>query len=80
MTNGILVTEADGGKNVKIVLTYTYKDDNNTVSGNVEASIGNWDERIGQTSLARSYISAHGRYSFDNNQVNMVMPISTYTY
>jgi hypothetical protein len=80
ITNGILVTESDPGDNVNVTMSYAYQDGNNTFSGNVVTTIGEDDEMIGQTSLARSYILSFGRYSFDSNHVNMVMPISTYTY
>lgn len=75
LTNGILITEADGGSDVDYSISYSYKDSSGgTYSGSYTLHYKDSDYLVGQMSIDRDYVLINHDFVF-NGDVFMTMPI-----
>ncbi len=75
ITNGMVITESDGGSNVTKTIAVTAKIENTPISITTTYTIQDGDDEIASMPLDRDYMMAHGFFAFDGNNVRMEMPV-----
>lgn len=75
ITNGMIISESDGGAEVTKNLSLSGQEGNLTVTLSASYKFQSNDDEIAAMPLDRDYMMVHGFFAFDSNNIRMEMPI-----